>query len=100
MSQPVGKAGDFQMAREAMATAVMEHANQFYDVGGWYVVRDCWEVWSVLDELDRHEDETQTSFELDAGAIENFLRRSPIRGEPLHDFGPVAAGSAQPQMAT
>jgi len=34
MSPPVSKAGEFNVAREAMAKAVMEHANQFYDVGG------------------------------------------------------------------
>ena len=62
------------MAREAMAKAVMEHAHQFYDVGGWYVVAECWDLWSVLEELDRAEDETQRPFELDAGAIAHFAR--------------------------
>ena len=52
----------------------MEHAHQFYDVGGWYVVAECWDVWSVLEELDRVEDETQTSFELDTGAIAHFAK--------------------------
>jgi hypothetical protein len=60
------------MAREAMAKAVMEHANQFYNIGGWYVVAECWDVWSVLEELDRHEAEKQAAFELDAGAIAHF----------------------------
>jgi hypothetical protein len=72
MGPPVSKAGDFQMAKEAMAKAVLEHAHQFYDVGRWYVVAECWDVWSVLEELDRHEVETQTAFELDAGAIAHF----------------------------
>jgi hypothetical protein len=72
MSPPISKAGEFGMARTALAKAVMEHANQFYDVGGWYVVAECWDVWSVLEELDRFEDETQTWFELDAGAIAHF----------------------------
>ena len=62
------------MAREAMGRAVMEHANQFYDVGGWYVVAECWDVWWVLEELDRHEDETQRAFELDASAIAHFAK--------------------------
>ena len=62
------------MAREAMAKAVMEHAHQFYDVGGWYVVAECWDVWSVLEELDRVEDETQGLFELDAVAIAHFAK--------------------------
>jgi hypothetical protein len=72
MSPQVSKAGDFQMAKETMARAVMEHAHQFYDVGRWYVVAECWDLWSVLEELDRFEDETQTAFELDAGAIAHF----------------------------
>ena len=74
MSPPVGKARDFDMAREAMAKAVMEHAHQFYDVGCWYVVAECWDVWSVLEELDRFEEETQRPFELDAGAIAHFAK--------------------------
>ena len=62
------------MAKETMAKAVLEHAHRFYDVGRWYVVAECWDLWSVLEELDRHEDETQTPFELDAGAITHFAR--------------------------
>jgi len=69
------------MAREAMAKAVMEHAHQFYAVGRWYVVAECWDVWSVLEELDRVEDETQKPFELDAGAIGYFAKIiEPRRG--------------------
>ena len=68
------------MAKEAMAKAVLEHAHQFYDVGRWYVVAECWDLWSVLEELDRHEDETQTPFELDAGAIAHFARMIAARG--------------------
>jgi hypothetical protein len=74
MSPPVSKRETFQMAREAMAKAVLEHAHQFYDVGRWYVVAECWDVWSVLEELDRHEDETQTPFDLDVGAIAHFAK--------------------------
>ena len=74
MIPPVSKAGESKVAREAMAKAVMEHANQFYDIGGWYVVAECWDVWSVLEELDRVEDETQHPFEPDAGAIAHFAR--------------------------
>ena len=62
------------MAREAMGRAVMEHANQFYDVGGWYVVAECWDVWAVLEELDRQEDLTQAPFELEAAAIGHFAK--------------------------
>ena len=68
------------MAKEAMAKAVLEHAHQFYDVGRWYVVAECWDLWSVLEELDRHEDETQRPFELDAGAIAHFARIVASRG--------------------
>jgi len=74
MSPPVSKAGESKVAREAMAKAVMEHANQFYDVGGWYVVAECWDVWSVLEELDRVEHETQRPFELDVAAIGHFAK--------------------------
>ena len=62
------------MANEAMAQAVLEHAHQFYDVGNWYVVAECWDLWEVLEELDRHEDLTQAPFELEAAAIGHFAR--------------------------
>ena len=55
-----------------MAQAVLEHAHQFYDVGSWYVVAECWDVWSVLEELDRQEDLSQEPFELEAAAIGHF----------------------------
>jgi hypothetical protein len=74
MSPPVGEAGDFQMAKETMAKAVLDHAHQFYDVGHWYVVAECWDLWSVLEELDCREIESQTPFELDAGAIAHFAK--------------------------
>jgi hypothetical protein len=62
------------MANMAMAQAVLEHANQFYDVGGWYVVAECWDVFSVLEELDQVEERTNTRFELDIGAISHFAK--------------------------
>jgi len=68
------------MAKETMAKAVLEHAHQFYDVGRWYVVAECWDLWSVLEELDRAEDETQRPFELDAAAIAYFARIVASRG--------------------
>jgi hypothetical protein len=60
------------MASEAMAQAVLDHAHQFYDVGNWYVVAECWDLWSVLEELDRREVETQVPFHLEVGAISHF----------------------------
>lgn len=60
------------MATMAMAQAVMEHANRFYDEGGWYVIAECWDAWAVLEELDRQEDATQRPFELEVGAIGHF----------------------------
>jgi hypothetical protein len=62
------------MANMAMAQAVMEHAQAFYNVSTWYVVAECWDVWSVLEELDRVEDETQVPFVLDVGAISHFAK--------------------------
>ncbi|MGC1304043.1 MAG: hypothetical protein WA840_16875 [Caulobacteraceae bacterium] len=62
------------MASMAMAQAVLEHAHQFYDVDNWYVVAECWDVWSVLEELDQHEAKTQVSFSLDGAAISFFAR--------------------------
>ena len=63
------------MASMAMAQAVLEHANQFYDVGNWYVVAECWDVWSVQEELDRYEDDTQVAFNLETAAIAHFASR-------------------------
>lgn len=63
------------MANMAMAQAVLEHANQFYDVGNWYVVAECWDVWSVQEELDRHEDSAKVAFDLETAAIAHFASR-------------------------
>ena len=60
------------MASEAMAKAVLNHAHDYYDVGAWYVVAECWDLWSVLQELEQHEERTQTTLELEAGAISHF----------------------------
>ena len=60
------------MASMAMAQAVLEHAHQFYDVDNWYVVAECWDAWSVLEELDRHEESTRTPFHLETAAIAHF----------------------------
>jgi len=60
------------MANLAMAQAVMEHAQQFYNVSTWYVLAECWDAWSVLEELSRVEEETQVAFRLDTAAISHF----------------------------
>jgi hypothetical protein len=60
------------MANMAMAKAVLEHAHQFYDVGAWCVIAECWDLWAVLEELDRVEEATQVPFELDASAVSHF----------------------------
>jgi hypothetical protein len=59
------------MANMAMAQAVLEHANQYYE-DGWYIVAECWDAYSVLEELERHEDATKTPFQLDTAAIGHF----------------------------
>ena len=64
------------MASTAMAQAVLEHAQAYYD-DGWYVVAECWDLWSVEEELDRQEQLTGTPFHLEAGAIEHFARLVP-----------------------
>ena len=60
------------MASMAMAQAVMEHAEQFYNVDQWYVVAECWDAYSVQEELTRFEEETAVAIELEAAAIAHF----------------------------
>lgn len=60
------------MATMAMAQAVLEHANTFYEVGAWYVVAECWDAWAILEELDGHELETSQAFDNEVGAISHF----------------------------
>ena len=67
------------MASMSMAQAVMEHAQEFYNISTWYVVAECWDELSVLDELDRVEDETQVPFVLDVGAIAHFAKLVEIK---------------------
>ena len=62
------------MTTMAMAQAVFQHAHDFYDTGSWYVVAECWDVFSVLEELDQQEERTNTRFELDDGAISHFAQ--------------------------
>ena len=67
------------MASTAMAQAVLEHANTYYD-DGWYVVAECWDLWAVEEELDRYEQETGTPFTLEASAISHFAQWVPKPG--------------------
>lgn len=62
------------MASMAMAQAVLEHAHQFYDVDNWYVVAECWDAWSVLEELDQQEEKTRVAFHLETAAIAHFAK--------------------------
>jgi hypothetical protein len=73
MSPPV-EATEAEMADMAMAEAVLEHANRFYDVDSWYVVAECWDAWAVLEELDQHEEKTQVPFRLETAAIAHFAQ--------------------------
>jgi hypothetical protein len=38
------------------------------------VVAECWDAWSVLEELDLHEAKTRVPFHLDAAAISHFAK--------------------------
>jgi hypothetical protein len=43
-------------------------------VGSWSVVAECWDVWAILEELDRIEQMTLVPFDLEAGAIGHFAK--------------------------
>lgn len=64
------------MASMAMAQAVLEHAETYYN-DGWYVVAECWDLWAVEEELDRQEELTGARFELEASAISHFAKLVP-----------------------
>ena len=70
------------MASEAMAKAVLDHAHEFYDVGNWYVVAECWDLWSVQEELERQEQASEAPFTLETAAISHFAAR--FGGRTLH----------------
>jgi hypothetical protein len=67
------------MANTSMAHAVLEHAKAYYE-DGWYVVAECWDLWAVEEELDRHEALTGAPFHLEASAIAHFANLVPQRG--------------------
>jgi len=66
------------MANLAMAQAVMEHAEAYYD-DGWYVVAECWDAWAIEEELDRQEQLTGAPFQLEVSAIAHFAKLLPWR---------------------
>jgi hypothetical protein len=78
MSPPI-EPTEAKMASAAMAQAVLEHAQAFYD-DGWYVVAECWDLWAVEEELDRQEQLTGAPFHLEAGAIAHFAKWVPRPG--------------------
>jgi hypothetical protein len=62
------------LASMGTAQAVLDHANQFYDTGAWYVIAECWDTLAILEELHQVEERTSTLFLLDAAAISHFSR--------------------------
>lgn len=62
------------MATMGMAQSVLEHSHHFYDLGAWYVVAECRDAWSVLEEPDLCEQETKVAFELEATVISHFAK--------------------------
>ncbi len=59
------------MATLSMALSVLEHAENYSQVGRWYAIADFWSAEEILEELNSFE-ETHTPFLLDAGAICHF----------------------------
>lgn len=62
------------MASMAMAQAVFQHAHDYYDVGSWSVVAECWDVLAIHEELDRQEAQTSAPFVLEVAAIAHFAK--------------------------
>ena len=60
------------MAKMAMAQAVLNHAQDYYDTGSWYVIAECWDTLAILEELDQVEEREATRFEFDGAAIAHF----------------------------
>jgi len=62
------------MAKMAMAQAVLNHAQDFYDRGSWYVIAECWDALAILEELDQAEEREAAVFDFDTAAIAHFSR--------------------------
>jgi len=60
------------MAKMAMAQAVLNHAQDYYDTGSWYVIAECWDTLSILEELHQVEERGDACFDFDAAAIAYF----------------------------
>ena len=60
------------MAKMAMAQAVLNHAQDYYDRGSWYVIAECWDTLAILEELDQVEERGEACFEFDGAAIAYF----------------------------
>ena len=80
------------MASEAMAKAVLDHAHEFYDVGNWYVVAECWDLWSVQEELERQEQASEAPFTLEIAAIRTS--QPGLADEPFTEGSGGAVGAA------
>jgi hypothetical protein len=62
------------MATMGPAKAVWDHAHQYYDIGVWRLIVECWHTLAILEALDQVEERTSTPFLLDAVAIDHFSR--------------------------
>jgi len=60
------------MVKMAIAQAVLNHAQDYYDTGSWYVVAECWDTLAILEELDQVEERGEACFEFDVAAIAYF----------------------------
>lgn len=63
---------EIKMATLGMAFSVLEHAEQYSDIGRWHAIADFWTAEEVLEELTSFEETCHTPFLLDAGAICHF----------------------------
>ena len=60
------------MATLSMAFSVLEHAEQFSEIGRWHAIADFWTAEEILEELTSFEETYHTPFLLDAAAICHF----------------------------
>ena len=62
------------MADMGMAMAVLDHAETYSDISGWYTVRDFWTAEEILTELQSAELASGRAMTLDVAAIAHFSR--------------------------
>ncbi len=62
------------MATLGMAFSVLEHAEQFSEVGRWHAISDFWTADEILEELTSFEETYHVPFRLDSAAICHFDR--------------------------